>query len=330
MSLCVYFPIFDDSKQLIIRNMAETKLERSLRLMRLMAGNVNYTVDELARRMDISYRSIYRYFKTFELAGFEVYKIGGSVYKLGVINHRLPDVSKLVFFSDEEARVVGSLIDSLTDDIPFKRDLQRKLATIYDHMELKRFVGEKSNSTNTLELGTAIKEQRKVILHAYESSNSGVIRDRLVEPFGFTPNYVQIWAFDLEDRKNKLFRVSRIDWVEVFNEAWTENRSHKKGYLDAFRMASFNRIPVKLEMTLRAKNLLVEEFPMAEKDIRKKGGRYIYESHVAQMEGIGRFVCGLMDDIRMIDSPELQKYLDDYFDKVMAKRATQSKYIANS
>lgn len=140
LSLCVYFPIFDESKQQIIRNMAETKLERSLRLMRLMAGNVNYTVDELARRMDISYRSIYRYFKTFEYAGFEVYKIGGSVYKLGVINHRLPDVSKLVFFSEEEARVVGSLIDSLTDDIPFKRDLQRKLATIYDHMELKKFV----------------------------------------------------------------------------------------------------------------------------------------------------------------------------------------------
>ena len=51
--------------------------------MKLLTGNVNYTVNDLAERLDTSYRSIYRYIETFKDAGFVIHKLEGGVYKLG-------------------------------------------------------------------------------------------------------------------------------------------------------------------------------------------------------------------------------------------------------
>ena len=52
-----------------------------------------------------------------------------------------------------------------------------------------------------------------------------------------------------------------------------------------------------------AKNLLIEEYPLAEQDIRKEGDKWILETMVSGMEGVGRFVIGLAHEIKVIDSP---------------------------
>ena len=44
--------------------MDQPKIERMLRLMRLLASNTNYTIDELAEKLNMSYRTIYRYIDT--------------------------------------------------------------------------------------------------------------------------------------------------------------------------------------------------------------------------------------------------------------------------
>ena len=59
--------------------MEQPRVERVFRLMRLMTGNVYFTVDELAEKLETSYRSIYRYIDTFKELGFVVEKIHGNV-----------------------------------------------------------------------------------------------------------------------------------------------------------------------------------------------------------------------------------------------------------
>ena len=83
--------------------MDQPKIERVLRLMTLMSGSVEYTVDELADKLDTSYRSIYRYIDTFKACGFAVEKVHGNVYRLAKMSPRYPDLDKLVYFSEEEA-----------------------------------------------------------------------------------------------------------------------------------------------------------------------------------------------------------------------------------
>ena len=87
--------------------MDQPKIERLLRLMKMMSGNVNYTIDELAEKLGTSYRSIYRYIDTFKESGFVVEKVHSNVYKLGKMPRSYVDLKNLIYFSEEEAYVVN-------------------------------------------------------------------------------------------------------------------------------------------------------------------------------------------------------------------------------
>ncbi|MBQ1978363.1 MAG: transcriptional regulator, partial [Alistipes sp.] len=73
-----------------------------------------------------------------------------------------------------------------------------------------------------------------------------------------------------------------------------------------------------LELGLLSYNLLIEEYPLAERDLKQLSeGRWMLDTEVAGMAGVGRFVVGLLDDIRIIESEPLKAYLKGY----MAKNA---------
>ena len=63
---------------------------------------------------------------------------------------------------------------------------------------------------------------------------------------------------------------------------------------------------------MMAKNLLIEEYPLAEQDLKKEGDKWILETMVSGMEGVGRFVIGLAHEIKVIDSPELENYISNF------------------
>lgn len=294
--------------------MEQPRVERVLRLMRLMSGNVRYTVEQLAEILETSYRSIYRYIDTFKTVGFAVEKDENNVYRLMQLPSEYEDLKNLVYFSEEEAQIVCNLIEGLDSSNTLKANLYKKLTRVYDVTKISEFEGVKSNSANVQALKTAMDEHRKVVLKSYASANSGIIRDRLVEPFGFTNNHIDVWAFDIEKRANRLFKIPRIDWVDVLPEEWSFEEEHHKTPIDAFHMSGDSKIHVRLEMSLLAKNLLQEEFPLAIPDIYQEGDKWIFDSFVCRMEGIGRFVMGLRKDINIIDSPELSNYVNDYIE----------------
>ena len=140
---------------------------------------------------------------------------------------------------------------------------------------------------------------------------------------GLTTNYIDVWAYDTEDGLNKLFKVSRIDWVDSIQQSWIHEDEHRKGYLDVFRMQSFEQTHVRLEMNSRAKSLLCEEYPMAIPVIKEENDRWILDTMVSAMEGVGRFVIGLAADIKVIDSPELEEYIKKYVSENLSSFTTK-------
>ena len=292
--------------------MEQPRVERTLRLMRLMSGNAYLTVEQLAKRLDTSTRSIYRYIDTFKTCGFAVEKIDDSIYRLISMPSGYKDLQKLVYFSEEEARVLTYLIESLDETNSLKSSLYRKLCAVCDTKSIKEYSGTSKNAANVQALGNAMKDRKTVILKDYSSSSSGTVRDRVVEPFEFTNNHIDIWAYDCEKKDVRLFKIARIGWVDILPIDWQHGDEHDKGYLDAFRMQGKTQTHVRLEMTLRARNLLCEEFPLAIPDVTEKDGKFFFDSMVTHMEGVGRFVIGLMGDIRVLDSPELVAYINDY------------------
>ena len=58
----------------------------------------------------------------------------------------------------------------------------------------------------------------------------------------------------------------------------------------------------------------IARHPLAERDLAPDGdGRWLLETEVAGFAGVARFVAGLLDDVEIVDSPELKRYVADYF-----------------
>ena len=296
--------------------MEQPRVERVFRLMRLMTGNAYFTVEELADKLETSYRSIYRYIDTFKELGFVVEKIHGNVYRLVKAPSPFKDLSKLVYFSDEEAKILCNLIENLDSTNALKSALYKKLAAIYDLTSINEFKGSKSNAGCIQALRSAMDERKQVVLKSYASSHSGNVRDRLVEPFGFTNNHLDVWAYDVENKDNRIFKIPRIDWVDVLASDWEFEAEHHRKNIDDFRMAYDGLgTKVRLELSLRAKNLLVEEFPLAESGIWEEDGKWFYEGNVGPLEGVGRFCIGLAGDVKVVDSLELKRYIQEFVKK---------------
>lgn len=295
--------------------MDQPKLERMLRLMKLLTDNTTYDVDQLAERLRMSRRTVYRYIDTFREAGFVVKK-SGSCIRLDKESPHFKEISQLVHFTEEEAFILRRAIESIDDTNLLKQNLKRKLCSVYDNKVLADTVIRGKNAPNIRALIEAIESHTQVILGGYRSAHSGAVRDRHVEPFAFTTNYVQVWCYDTEEGICKLFKTARIGRVINTETPWQHTANHHEGFIDLFRMNGEQRHRIRLILGLRAYNLLVEEYPLAERDLRPyDDGHWMLDTEIAGFEGVGRFVVGLLDDIRIVDSPDLTQYLRQYLNR---------------
>ncbi len=292
--------------------MDQPKIERLLQIIALLSRNTSHTIEDIGRILDISPRTVYRYIDTFKAAGFAINKSGNNIYTMVKMPVELPDLENIVYFSKEEAFIVKTLIENLSPTNALKENLKAKLAAIYDQTAIADIVTNKNNAASIEKLRAAIKEKRKVILSDYASGNSQTIRDRFIEPISFTPDFADICAYDLEADKNKVFKISRIGEVRILDEEWSAESKHRPIKMDVFRMSGQNGKRVKLDMSILAHNLLVEEFPLSQRDIKRKGQRFVLDTTVYSFLGIGRFYMGLIPEIQIIDSPEFEAYVKNY------------------
>lgn len=299
--------------------MDQTKISKLLRLMKLLTGNVSRTIDHLAKEMGITSRTVYRYIDTIRDAGFVVNKLYGNVYAMGKMNRGLSDFNKLIYFTEEEAYIAARLIEGIDNNNVLKRDLQRKLASVYDSTSIANYIDNPANAANVEALADAIKHKKQVILKQYESAHSDEAKDRLVEPIEFTANMIDIWAYDIDKDENRVFKVARIHEVEVTDTDWDFKAKHKALKPDVFRMTGKLNEKITLQLDTRAKSLLLEEYPLAEKDLKRVEGKWVLSTTIHSLEGAGRFVIGLAADVKILEGEILKMYIQNYQKKYISK-----------
>ena len=288
--------------------MDQPKIERMLRVIQLLSSNVNYTLDELSEKMGISKRSLFRYIDTFKNAGFVVQRIDEGVYKMTTYNKEYADLSQLVYFSQEEAIVVSRLIENLDGTNSLKAGLKQKLAAVYDATSIGDYIDNKGKSEVIETLANAIKGKKQVALKGYASAHSGKDKDYVLEPYKFTKDFVDIIAYDTEAGANKVFKISRVGSVKML-ETWQFEDKHEEQPIDSFRMSGSPLEHVRLKLTLRAKNLLTEEFPVTGVEVTQLKRSWFWEGDVNALEGVGRFVLSLPQDVTVEEGPKLRAWL---------------------
>lgn len=285
------------------------RIVRLLKLMELLSSNVDYTIQELMDRLETSRRSVFRYIDSLKVAGFTMKKKGTSVHKLLTNSCHKIELSQLIHLSDEEAYLLHNLIGALTSDCQVAINLEKKLTALFDATSVTEIIGNKVAGENIMRLRQAIDEKKQVTLVGYESGNTMSISDRLVEPIRFSTNYTDVYAYEVATGITKVFKISRISQVEVSLTDWQHEHQHGKIETDCFRMSGNEDIPVTLKMTLKAKNLLIEEYPLSSKYISFDGEHWWFKGNVKELAGVGRFTLGLADQITVTDTPVLKDYI---------------------
>jgi proteasome accessory factor C len=282
----------------------QAKLLRLFQIIAVLKSG-HWTIKQLAERFDTSERTIYRYIKLLEEVDFLIEKDFDNRYFI-ITSEDEPGQSQ---FSVEETKWIKKLIQSGTSGNPLKNILLKKLSLNSEIDTMPRLFVRARNAKFVDDLADAIKNKKQVVLKNYHSANSNEIRDRLVEPIHFGDNYQSIISLDINDQVCKQFKLDRIGEIAVTTKPFQFESKHEKNQTDIFGFTGDANTWVTLSLSLRANLLLKEEFPLSVPYIKKEEKNYLFNGPVGNFEGVGRFVLGLMDEIKILSPENFKKFI---------------------
>jgi proteasome accessory factor C len=269
----------------------------ALRVMRIISliSTSPRAVQHIANILEVSDRSIYRYFDLINELGFEVKKTDTNRF---YIDSEKPNN---LSFTPEEGDFLKSLILSAANNHPLADAL---LLKIQQNCEVNLVTTNSYRiqlSAHIRKLAEAIEQGVQVKLRNYTSLNSMNTTDRTIEPIEFTENYKNLIAFEIESQQNKLFNIARIERIDVLKTKMRNKKKHQSNETDLFGFAPNQvkkRYFIDLKMTIKAFSLLTEEFPNTITHITKneKENTFTLSCTVNSLIPINRFVNGLPDD----------------------------------
>jgi len=289
--------------------MDQQKIQRMLRLLMKLSGKRWCSLQEIIDILECSGRTVYRYLETFETAGFVLEKDKGK-YRLQKDAGSTRSLQNLMHFSEEEVLILYETLDLIEGTSPLKEQLIRKLNVLYDYKALEK-LQQADDLTKIHALRDAIQNKKQIQLKSYRSSNSDKITDRIVEPFDFLPDYRSVWCCEHKSKSCKQFKLARIHEIELLSRDWEDERLHKIPFTDVFRISAVKPLcEIEAVLSLKAYNLLMEEFPLSKDFIMKEKIGYVLKIPVAGYQGIGRFVMGLPGYINVLAPVGFQAFLN--------------------
>jgi predicted DNA-binding transcriptional regulator YafY len=288
---------------------AETKSHRILRFILYLSNSNPKTREECCQFLEIKDSAFYNYCNVLRDTGFDLVQEEGK-YRIDFPDEGHAVLRNILHFSEEENYLLVKIIDALDTDSASSARLRNKLVSFLNRDKAVEEYLIREKKEKALTLGEAIRNRKQALLRNYSSGNSQTVSDRLVEPFRFCDDFNLVWAFDTGLKENRQFKTSRIAEVDVTSLPWEHQRQHRAMDTDIFRNTGALDKEVVIEMDLRARNLLIEEYPLSEKYLEEKPQhRYILRVAVAKYEGPGRFCLGLSEDVEVRGDEGFGEYL---------------------
>lgn len=286
----------------------QRKIYRIFQLIARLRAPLGCAKSELAENFGVNVRTIERYFKLLRNLGFEIIRVNGR-FKIEKYDTGAVKPEDLIVFTLEEAAIIKNSL--LCNDVkdPLRKSLLDKLYALTDLEELTDTLFKFNVSKNISDIRFAIKHKYRVILKGYQSLNSDKVIDRSVEPIRFHNYFRYLLAWDEVSQKVKQYKTERITAVELTTVPVRNQDKYGETHIDIFGMSGEKPIPVKLYLSNRARLLMEEEYPGAATFLTLKKGHDYFEGEVYSLEGVGRYVLGLIDEIEVSAPKELKEYV---------------------
>lgn len=165
----------------------------------------------------------------------------------------------------------------------------------------------------------AISKKRRVRLIGYKSSNSGTIKNRIVEAFRVDDNEF-IHCYEIKADKVKLFRISRAERIVMSDEQWEFEDKHQELSIDSFHMSGETKINVKLRLKLQAKNAMEEQYPKTSPSIKQYDrDTWTLETYTYNLIPLMEFYLSHAKYMEIVDVKGLKETVLDYVKQYILK-----------
>ncbi len=203
------------------------------------------TASELARKFDVSKRTIYRDIKALEQAGVPVLTEEGKGYAL-MEGYKVPPV----MFTEKQANalILAEQLVLQNKDASFVKDyseaidkiksilrynIKDKANLLADRTQYRQVINQERNSNNLSDLQNALTNYKLVKIQYINKEEA--ITNRLVEPFALLSSenwYLVAWC---RLRKEfRFFRLDRIQKMEMLSETFEPHKMSLQEFLDKY------------------------------------------------------------------------------------------------
>jgi proteasome accessory factor C len=271
----------------------QNRILRVFRLITLLKSFPAKSIKRLAMSLEISERSCYRYMDLLDELGFEVSK--GENNKFSLKADQIVDP-----FTKEESHLINEVLSVSVKNNPLVTSIKSKLPSLEESNILAKNIVNGHLSKLVSQINDSILNKTQIIIHKYQSANTESVTDRLVEPVGFTYNYVFLCAFEIESNQNKYFKVERMGSVEILGVKYQFESFHKLYKPDVFGFNdSGEKFNVKLKLSMRAQLWIKDDYPDTVTYLKDLGdGSWLLEVDVFNMEPVNRILRSMPNDIQ--------------------------------
>lgn len=287
--------------------------ERIIRLLlRILANPRLYTRRDLADHFDSNIKTIGKELKILDdLDEINVkYQLPQYTYYIEP-NNRYTELSALHPLTEEERLLVARAVHAQSGSTAKAERLVKKIAGLYDYQQLGLQALRHPAIERINRLEDAKKRRKQVILVNYRSNNNS-IENRRAEPFRIDTEHDILHAYSYKNGETRHFRLSRIERIEVTEDAWQNENKHVNQYTDVFRISNDDSVTVKLQLTVRAYNLLIEQYPPAAGKTEPSGekGFFVFQDKVnRKFMGITDFIMGQCRDVEILAPDSLRTHI---------------------
>lgn len=279
----------------------QNKIFRTLKLISLLNSQTPKSVNVLSETLNISERSVYRYFSMLEALGFNLVKDSSS-------NYFIPEYEPFntFSFSIEEAEFLNDLLNRYANGSELTERIKNK---VY----FSSNIGTPSKLLNVSNAQRKIKKIRKAILNRKigileidlfgENKQS---QTKKVEFIAFSENYQKIKVFDVELKMVDDFFLESIFEVKISDDLVFNEKAYKSFEKDCFfcvENTTKRYYKVHLELSFSAYSKLKSDYPETENYLvpkKRNQSIYTFKCHVYCLKPVLRFINLMKSDVQVI------------------------------
>lgn len=293
------------------------KVYRLLSIINLLVNNDKMTVSELADKLEVSKRTIYRDLDSLTMAGIPIisysgYNGGISVSEEFILNKNLlstNDVKNILLglnsiLSIDEDKEIKYLISRL-----MPKEMQKINEESDIIIDLSNWYSDDFSQNMVNSFRKAIANQQYVYL-VYHSRS--ITTERKIEPYKliFKENDWYLYGYCLTRNDFRFFKLTRISTYKVLNNTFQNKRNINTDKLccipakNNYSKRNSTNWCIKLECNIDYKEFIIEKF--SAENLKWENDKLMLNYTSNNLEHTADLVISLQDKVRVIQPFELQ------------------------